>query len=123
MGLFGLEIKMIIECFLIGGKWDDLNMALKIWIHRSIDFFERCLAILLLIKSWPGDFFECNLLIVVNISDGVIGLAGSEIGSGAYRNELTEFTWSMFGMMVGCRIKVSDSWFPKRFAFVDIWCR
>jgi hypothetical protein len=33
------------------------------------------------------DFFGYKLLIVESISDGVIGLAGSDVGSGAYKKE------------------------------------
>jgi hypothetical protein len=57
------------------------------------------------------------LLIVVSISDGVIGLAGHDVSYGAYKKERTKSSWSLFDRMEEWGVKVSDSWFPKRFAF------
>jgi hypothetical protein len=47
--------------------------------------FVNFLRILLLIRSYPGDLLLHSLAIFDFISCGVIGLAGSDIGSGLLR--------------------------------------
>lgn len=64
-------------------------------------FFVKCLAILLVFKSWPGDFFGCNLFIIVKISDRIIDFAGNDVGRGAFKKEYTKS--SLWVFKVGMR--------------------
>jgi len=63
-GLPGLWIKIIIDFFHVGGKYDRRMMELNMCERCIMALFGRRLMILFVIKSWPGDLLLARFLIM-----------------------------------------------------------
>lgn len=77
---------------------------------------DRCLGILLEIKSYPGEFPIFRLIIICSTLFGVVCFAGRDIGSGLSKKLVIVSRSSESGFVFGCELNIFERWFSKIFA-------
>jgi hypothetical protein len=73
-------------------------------------------SILLVIKSWPANFLDFNLWIILAISFGETCLVGRDIESGVSRKLLILTNCELLGIISRYGIKILERYSPKRLA-------
>lgn len=79
-GLFGFDIRIIIENFHFIGKYDILSILFNMKVNKTIAFFGSFRATSTVIRLYPNDFFERKEFIQSITPLGEKCLSGSVIG-------------------------------------------